>query len=65
MLQNLDNRGLLPQEMQPYLDYYCQNNYTKNADFTTMPNFAHTNPSFEPTSTFILPRHYDERVFPN
>jgi hypothetical protein len=40
MLQNLESRGLLPQEMQPYLEYYHSYNQFQKADFGNMPSKA-------------------------
>ena len=40
MLQNLESRGLLPQEMQPYLEYYHSHNQFQKADFGNMPSKA-------------------------
>ena len=38
MLLTLDNRGLLPEMMLPYLEYYNSNEQTKKNEFSQMIN---------------------------
>ena len=60
MLQNLEGKGLLPQEMQPYLMYYNSNDALQKADFIKMPKKEQSfEYPVEPASTFILPPQHD------